>query len=158
VSQTVRVLTAILVRLLQAVAGFLLFYGIEAMITSAGFRGPNAVVLVALLAIVLLAAAAWRSERRPTGGLWVAGFVVALPLLLQSATPRSDPVCPPDHPPLTESYNCVAPGASVVLAISSVVLLLSLAGAVIELRGLTVGPSARQRNSRPGPRPSAARE
>ena len=126
----------ILVRVLQAVASFLLFYGVEAMITSAGFRGPNIVVLVALFAIVLLAVAAWRSERRPVGGLWVAGFVVALPLLLQSATPRSDPVCPPDHPPLTESYNCVAPGAEVVLAISSVVLVLSLAGAVLELRGL----------------------
>ena len=125
-----------LVRLLQAAAGFLLFYGTEAMITSAGFRGPNIVVLVALLAIVMLAVAAWRSERRPAGGLWVAGFVVALPLLLQSATPRSDPVCPPDHPPLTNSYNCVAPGAPVVLAISSAVLLLSLSGAVVEARGL----------------------
>ena len=125
-----------LVRLLQAAAGFLLFYGTEAMITSAGFRGPNIVVLVALLAIVMLAVAAWRSERRPAGGLWVAGFVVALPLLLQSATPRSDPVCPPDHSPLTNSYNCVAPGAPVVLAISSAVLLLSLVGAVVEARGL----------------------
>jgi hypothetical protein len=127
---------SMLVRLLQAAAGFLLFYGIEAMITSAGFRGPNVLVLVALLAIVMLAVAAWRSERRPMGGLWVAGFVVALPLLLQSATPRSDPVCPPDHQPLTSSYNCVAPGAPIVLAISSAVLLLSLAGAVIEVRGL----------------------
>ncbi len=125
-----------LVRLLQAVAGFLLFYGIEAMITSAGFRGPSIVVIVALTVIVVLAAAAWRSEHRPTGGLWVAGFVVSLPLRLQSASPRSDPVCPPDHPPLTNTYNCVAPGAEVVLAISSVVFLLSLVGAVVEVRGL----------------------
>ncbi len=125
-----------LVRLLQAVAGFLLFYGIEAMITSAGFRGPSIVVIVALTVIVVLAAAAWRSEHRPTGGLRVAGFVVSLPLLLQSASPRSDPVCPPDHPPLTNTYNCVAPGAEVVLAISSVVFLLSLVGAVVEVRGL----------------------
>jgi hypothetical protein len=125
-----------LVRLLQAVAGFLLFYGIEGMLSSAGLQPPNIVVLVSLFAIVVLAAAAWRSERRPTGGLWVAGFVVALPLLLQSATPRSDPVCPPDHPPITNSYNCVAPGAPVVLAISSVVLVLSLLGAVVEARGL----------------------
>jgi hypothetical protein len=125
-----------LVRLLQAVAGFLLFYGIEGMLSSAGLQPPNIVVLLALLAIALLATAAWRSERRPTGGLWVAGFVVALPLLLQSATPTSDPVCPPDHPPLTRSYNCVPPGAPSVLALSSVVLLLSLAGAVVELRGL----------------------
>jgi len=127
---------AFLVRILQAVAGFLLFYGTEGMITSAGFRGPNVVVLVALLVIAVLGVAAWRSERRPAGGLWVAGFVVALPLLLQSATPRSDPVCPPDHPPLTNTYHCVAPGAPIVLGISSVVLLLSLAGAVVELRGL----------------------
>jgi hypothetical protein len=125
-----------LVRLLQAVAGFLLFYGIEGMLSSAGLQPPNIVVLLSLLAIVFLAAAAWRSERRPTGGLWVAGFVVALPLLLQSATPRSDPVCPPDHPPITNSYNCVAPGAPVVLVISSVVLLLSFVGAVVEARGL----------------------
>jgi hypothetical protein len=131
-----KLVVSFLVRLLQAVAGFLLFYGTEAMITSAGFRGPNVVVLVALLVIGVLGVAAWRSERRPTGGLWVAGFVVALPLLLQSATPRSDPVCPPDHPPLTPSYNCVAPGAPIVLAISSVLLILSLAGAVVELRGL----------------------
>jgi cytochrome bd-type quinol oxidase subunit 2 len=133
-------LLSVLVRLLQAVAGVLLFYGTEAMITSAGFRGPNIVVLVALLVIGVLAAAAWRSERRPTGGLWVAGVVVALPLLLQSASPRSGPVCPPDHPPLTEIYTCVAPGASIVLAISAVVLLLSVAGAVVELRGLMARP------------------
>lgn len=125
---------------MQAVAGFLLFYGTEAMITSAGFRGPNIVVLVALFVIGVLAIAAWRSERRPAGGLWVAGVVVSLPLLLQSAAPRSGPVCPPDHPPLTESYTCVAPGAPVVLAISSVVLLLSVVGAVVEVRGLLAGP------------------
>jgi hypothetical protein len=134
------IVASLLVRLLQAVAGFLLFYGIEGMITSAGFRGPNLIVLVALFVIGVLAAAAWRSERRPTGGLWVAGVVVALPLLLQSASPRSGPVCPPDHPPLTESYNCVAPGAPVVLAISAVGLLLSVAGAAVELRGLMAGP------------------
>ena len=128
--------TSFLVRLLQAAAGFLLFYGIEAMLSSGGLQPPNIVVLLALLAIVLLAAAAWRSERRPTGGPWVAGFVVALPLLLQSASPRSDPVCPPNHPPLTPSYNCVAPGADIVLAISAVVLLLSLVGAFLEARGL----------------------
>jgi cytochrome bd-type quinol oxidase subunit 2 len=133
-------LLSILVRLLQAVAGLLLFYGTEAMITSAGFRGPNIVVLVALLVIGPLAAAAWRSDRRPTGGLWVAGMVVALPLLLQSASPRSGPICPPDHPPLTQTYTCVAPGAPVVLAMSSVVLLLSVAGAVVELRGLMGRP------------------
>jgi hypothetical protein len=124
------------VRLLQAAAGFLLFYGIEGMLSTAGLQPPNIVVLVSLVAIAMLAVAAWRSERRPAGGVWVAGFVVALPLLLQSATPRSDPVCPPDHPPLTQSYNCVPPGAPVVLAISSVVLALSLVGAVIEARGL----------------------
>ena len=127
---------SILVRLLQALAGFLLFYGIEGMLSSAGLQPPNIVVIVALLVIGVLTAAAWRSERRPTGGLWVAGFVVALPLLFQSASPRSDPVCPPDHPPLTNTYNCVAPGASVVLAISSVVFLLSLVGVVVEARGL----------------------
>jgi len=129
-----------LLRLVQAVAGFLLFYGNEPMLSSAGLQPPNIVVLVALFAIVALGATAWRSERRPAGGLWVAGFVVALPLLLQSASPRSDPICPPDHPPITQSYNCVAPGASVVLAISSVVLLLSLAGAIVEIRGLIARP------------------
>jgi hypothetical protein len=135
----VRVLNLVVsfvVRLLQAAAGFLLFYGIEAMLSTAGLQPPNIVVLVSLLAIVMLAVAAWRSERRPAGGLWVAGFIVALPLLLQSVTPRPDPVCPPDHPPLTQSYNCIPPGAPVVLAISSVLLVLSLVGAVIEARGL----------------------
>src|SRR5258705_7187133 len=101
----VRLLSFMLVRLLQAVAGFLLFYGIEAMLSSRGLQPPNIVVLVALFVIVVLGAAAWRSERRAAGGLWVAGFVVALPLLLQSTLPRSGPVCPPDHPPLTESYK-----------------------------------------------------
>jgi hypothetical protein len=129
-------LAVFLVRLLQAVAGFLLFYGIEGMLSTAGLQPPNIVVIVALFVIVVLAAAAWRSERRPAGGLWVAGFVVSLPLVLQSASPSSDPVCPPDHPPLTNTYNCVAPGAGVVLAISSVVFLLSLVGAVVEVRGL----------------------
>jgi len=132
-------LTFVLVRLFQAVAGFLLFYGIEGMLSSAGLQPPNIVVLIAIFVIGVLAVAAWRSERRPAGGLWVAGFVVALPLLLQSASPRSDPVCSPDHPPLTESYTCVAPGAPVVLAISAVVLVLSLAGAVVEMRGLVAG-------------------
>jgi hypothetical protein len=134
------VLASILVRLLQAVAGLLLFYGTEAMITSAGFRGPNIVVVVAVFVIGVLAVAAWRSERRPAGGLWVAGVVVALPLLLQSAAPRSGPVCAADHPPLTESYTCVAPGAELVLAISSVVLFLSLVGAVVEMRRLFARP------------------
>jgi 4-amino-4-deoxy-L-arabinose transferase-like glycosyltransferase len=138
---------SILVRVLQAVAGFFLFYGIEGMLSSAGLQPPNIVVLVALFVIVVLTAAAWRSERRPTGGLWVAGLVVALPLLLQSASPRSGPVCPPDHPPLTESYYCVAPGAPVILAISSVVLLLSLAGAVVELRGLMGRPQSAVRST-----------
>jgi hypothetical protein len=138
---------SILVRVLQAVAGFFLFYGIEGMLSSAGLQPPNIVVLIALFVIVVLAVAAWRSERRPTGGLWVAGLVVALPLLLQSASPRSGPVCPPDHPPLTESYYCVAPGAPVVLAISSVVLLLSLAGAVVELRGLMGRPQSAVRST-----------
>ena len=131
-----RLLASLLVRLLQAVAGFLLFYGTKGMITSAGFRGPNIIVLVALVVVGVLAAAAWRSEGRPTGGLWVAGLVVALLLFLQSAAPRTGPICPPDHPPLTETYTCVAPGAPVVLAISSVVLLLSVAGAYVELRGV----------------------
>ena len=125
---------AFLVRLLQAAAGFLLFYGIEGMLSSAGLQPPNIVVLISLFAIVLLAVAAWRSERRPTGGLWVAGFVVALPLLLQSASPRSDPV----------------PRAPVVLAISSAVLVLSFVGAVIEARGLLAqvraDPSSRSRS------------
>jgi hypothetical protein len=125
---------AFLVRLLQAAAGFLLFYGIEGMLSSAGLQPPNIVVLISLFAIVLLAVAAWRSERRPTGGLWVAGFVVALPLLLQSASPRSGPV----------------PGAPVVLAISSAVLVLSFVGAVVEARGLLAqvraDPSSRSRS------------
>ena len=125
---------AFLVRLLQAAAGFLLFYGIEGMLSSAGLQPPNIVVLISLFAIVLLAVAAWRSERRPTGGLWVAGFVVALPLLLQSASPRSDSV----------------PGAPVVLAISSAVLVLSFVGAVVEARGLLAqvraDPSSRSRS------------
>ena len=149
-TQTVRlpeIVVWFLVRLLQAVAGFLLFYGIEAMLSSAGIQPPNIVVLVAVFVIGVLAVAAWRSERRPAGGLWVAGLVVALPLLFQSASPKSDPVCPPDHPPLTQSYTCVAPGAPVVLAISAVVLVLSLAGAVVEVRGLM----ARLRASAPFP-------
>jgi len=85
----------ILVRLLQTAAGFLLFYGIEGMLSSRGLQPPNIVVLVALLVIGLLAATAWRSERRPTCGLWVPAFVVALPVLFQSASPRSDPVSLP---------------------------------------------------------------
>jgi len=132
--------TWFLARILQALAGFFLFYGIEGMLTSRGLQPPNVLVLAAVLVIGLLGAAAWRSEHRPVGGLWVAGLVVGLPLLLQSATPTSAPVCPPDHPPLTETYNCIPPGAPVVLAISSVVLLLSFAGAVVELRGLIVRP------------------
>jgi len=121
---------------LQGLAGFFLFYGIEGMLSSAGLQPPNILVVVSLLVIGLLGVAAWRSERRPAGGLWVAGLVVALPLLLESATPTSDPVCPPDHPPLTQSYNCVPPGAPVVLALSAVLLLLSFAGAAVELREL----------------------
>jgi hypothetical protein len=139
--------TWFLVRILQALAGFFLFYGIEGMLSSRGLQPPNILVPAALLVIGLLGAAAWRSDRRPVGGLWVAGLVVGLPLLLQSARPTSAPVCPPDHPPLTETYNCVPPGAPVVLAISSVGLLLSFGGAVIELRGLIVGPATAARSN-----------
>jgi len=139
--------TWLLVRILQALAGFLLFYGIEGMLSSRGLQPPNILVLAALLVIGLLGAAAWRSERRPVGGFPVAGLVVGLPLLLQSATPTSAPVCPPDHPPLTETYNCVPPGAPVVLALSSVVLLLSFGGAAIELRGLIAGPATAARSN-----------
>ena len=136
----------ILARVLLGVAGFLLFYGIEAMMTSSGLRPPNIVVLVALAAIVLVAAATWRSEGRPMGGLWVAGVVVGLPLLLQSITRMSAPACPPDHPPLTQSYYCVAPGAPIVVAISAVVLALSLIGAYAELGGLLARTASRARS------------
>ena len=134
-------------RILQAVAGFFLFYGVEGMLSSSGLQPPNVLVLVALLVIGILGAAAWRSENRPVGGLWAAGLVVALPLLAHSATPTSWLVCSPDHPPLTETYNCVPPGAPVVLAISSVLLLLSFAGAAVELRGLIVRPGTVARSS-----------
>lgn len=127
---------ALAIRALQLLAGLLLLFGIEGMITSSGFVGPNLIVWLGILGIGLCTAVAWRTEKRPFAGLWVSALAVALPLLSQAASHLNAPACPADHPPLTESYFCVAPGYPAVLVISAIVVLLSIVAGFIELRAV----------------------
>ena|SRR5438309_782498 len=134
----------VVIRLLQLLSGLILFYGLEGMVTSEGLRGPNLIAWLGAVAVILCAAIAWRMEKRPLAGLWVSGAAVALPMLLQAASRLSAQPCPPNHPPLTESYYCVAPGAELIVAISAVVLVLALGGAIAELRGFRLSQPRRQ--------------
>jgi hypothetical protein len=124
---------------LQLLAGLLLFYGVEGMITTLGILPPNPVVWLGLAAVLLSTALAWRLEKRAFAGLWLSAVAVALPLLLQSAKHLSDPACPPNHPPISGSYYCVPPGALPLLILSMVVVLVALGGAISDLRAN--GPS-----------------
>ncbi len=129
-----RTFEIVAMRFLQLLCGLTLFYGFAAMISTAGLQPPNIVVWVALFAIAACTITASRSERRLLAGLWVSVAACALPLALQAASHLSAPTCPPDHPPLTQSYYCVPPGASLVLIISCVALGLSVLGALDEFR------------------------
>jgi hypothetical protein len=142
VRQTVRVLAAFAFRALQALSGFIVYYGATGMLTTAGLRPPNAIVLMGLAAVGLTTIAASRAERRPLAGLWVAAIVVALPFLLWSIAHFSDTPCPPDHPPLTPAHSCGVPGAPLVLALSGAVLFAAIVGALAELRSLWGGRRA----------------
>ena len=71
-----RLLAAISIRLLQLGAGFLVYYGSTAMLTSDGLRPPNVIVLLGLLVVALATLSASRAEHRPLASLWVAAMVV----------------------------------------------------------------------------------
>jgi hypothetical protein len=129
-------LAVLVARLLQVVAGFFIFYGATAMLTSAGLQPPNIVVLAGLAAAALCTISASRAERRALASLWVAGVVVAVPFLLWSVVHLADPVCPPDHLPLSQAYYCAPPGAGAVLTISGAALALSLWGAAADVRAV----------------------
>jgi hypothetical protein len=119
---------------LQFVAGLLLLFGIEGMITSEGLHAPNPIVWLGLLAVALMCLLAWRVEGRKLAGLWISAAAVALPLLLQALARLPLAACPPDHPPLTEVYTCVAPGALPLALVCGLVLVGAVFAALIEWR------------------------
>jgi hypothetical protein len=121
-------------RALQLLAGFLLLYGIEGMITTDGLHGPNLVVWLGFVAVALTCAFAWRVEGRALAGLWISAAAVSTPLLLDALARLPLTACPPDHPPLSEAYTCVAPGAWSIAVVCSLVLLAALAAALFEWR------------------------
>jgi len=129
-------LAAISIRLLQLGAGFLVYYGSTAMLTTDGLRPPNVIVLLGLLVVALATLSASRAEHRPLASLWVAAMVVALPHALWSIAHLADVPCPPEHPPLGGSYYCVPPGAQVVLILSTITLAFALVGASSDARAL----------------------
>lgn len=129
-----RLLRWIFLRGTQLLAGLLLLFGVQGMITSEGLRGPNLIVWLGAVAVVATCVLAWRIEGRKLAGLWMSAAAVALPLLLQAFSRLPLAPCPPDHPPLTEIYTCAAPGALPIIVICALVLLAALGAALFEWR------------------------
>jgi CDP-diglyceride synthetase len=123
-------------RILQLILGLVVLYGSLAMFTSAGLREPNALVWAGLIGIGLLTASTSRAEGHLLAGLWVSTMTFALPIALLSVGHVSDPPCPSDHPPLTNSYYCVFPGYPALLAFALALMAVAVVLAVLDFRAL----------------------
>lgn len=119
---------------LQIVAGLLTAYGTFAMISTAGIQPPNAVVLLGLIAALGSGLATARVAGNPFAGWWPSLAAIAVPWLLVTIPELAQNPCPPDHPPLTPTYNCVPPGAPIFFAMSALAIVLAIWGAWHDLR------------------------
>jgi len=112
----VKLFTLTLAVLLQLAGGLVTWYGAQAMFTTAGLMPPNLIVIFGVLIIFLASVVAARSQPAPALGWWLGVALVSLPFVL-IAMPGAGAECPPGHPPLTSSYNCVAPRPLAIFAL-----------------------------------------
>lgn len=78
--------------------------------------------------------AAARVAGNPFAGWWPSLAAIAVPWLLVTFPVLLQTPCPPDHPPLTPTYNCVPPGAPIFFAASALGIALAVWGAWCDLR------------------------
>ena len=123
-------------RVLQLVLGLVVLYFSLPMFSSAGLQQPNVGVWLGLVCIGLLTASASRAEGHAFAGLWVSAIAFALPAVLLSLPRLGDPACPPNHPPITNSYYCVFPGYPALLAFALVLMAAAFVLAVLDFRAL----------------------
>jgi hypothetical protein len=98
-----------------------------------------------LIGIGLLTASASRAEGQLFAGLWVAVLAFTLPVALLSLAALGDPPCPPNHPPITNSYYCVFPGYPSLLAFALALMAAAFVLAVLDCRTL-LARAGRARN------------
>ena len=118
----------------QIAAGFLVAYGSFAMSSSAGLQPPNVLVIVGLVAAAASGVAAARVAGDPFAGWWPSLAALAVPWALVTFPALLRTPCPPDHPPITPTYDCVPPGAPIFFAVSAFAIALALWGAWRDLR------------------------
>ncbi len=123
---------AVLLRTLMAVAGAITFYGATAMFTSAGVEPPNIIVIIGGVGVLAAAIVTWLRERR-LDGLWPAILIITVPFALIAFGSWTSAECPPDHPPITQSYSCAVVGSH---AIAIVAPFIALAGLVLFVRDI----------------------
>ena len=123
-------------RVLQLVFGLVVLYFSLPMFSSAGLGQPNVGVWAGLICIGLLTASASRAEGHLFAGLWVAVLAFALPAFLLSLGGLGKTPCPPNHPPITNSYYCVFPGYPALLAFALALMAGALVLAVLDFRAL----------------------
>jgi|SRR5438552_2733844 len=123
-------------RVLQLVLGLVVLYFSLPVFSSAGLGQPNVGVWLGLVCIGLLTASASRAEGHLFAGLWVAVLAFALPAFLLSVGGVGKTPCPPDHPPITNTYSCVFPGYAALLAFAIVLMGAAIVGAAFDLRAL----------------------
>ena len=123
-------------RVLQLVLGLVVLYFSLPMFSSAGLQQPNVGVWLGLVCIGLLTASASRAEGHLLAGIWVAVLAFALPVMLFSVAALGAPPCPPNHPPITNSYYCVFPGYPALLAFALALMAAASVLAVLDFRAL----------------------
>jgi hypothetical protein len=123
-------------RILQLVFGLVVLYFSLPMFSSAGLQQPNVGVWLGLVCIGLLTASTSRAEGHLFAGLWVSLMAFALPVILFSLPRLGDAPCPPNHPPITNSYYCTFPGYPALLAFAVALMAAAVVGAVLDLRAL----------------------
>ncbi len=123
-------------RLLELVLGLVVLYFSLPMFSSAGLGQPNVGVWLGLVCIGLLTASASRAEGHLFAGLWLAVLAFALPVMLFSMAALGAPPCPPNHPPITNTYYCVFPGYPALLAFALALIAAAFVLAVFDFRAL----------------------
>ena len=71
----------------------------------------------------------------------ICDIYLALPAVLLSLPHLGDPACPPNHPPITNSYYCVFPGYPALLAFALALMAGAVVLAVLDFRALVARAS-----------------